>query len=135
MIETKLDIPCIWGGTLTGILLKNDTGTKERLSQPTMKIIGVHGWLDNLNSMLPLARKLLEAAVKSDELLSSTTSNQKLLFFTVYTFFEEYFQRTTTISALAQVPNSNEQKDELERFRSLFDLHFRNQDNDTTNVQ
>ena len=60
MIETKLDIPCIWGGTLTGILLKNDTGTKERLSQPTMKIIGVHGWLDNLNSMLPLARKLLD---------------------------------------------------------------------------
>ena len=60
MIETKLDIPCIWGGILTGILLKNDTDKQERLLQPTTKIIMIHGWLDNLNSMLPLAKKLLD---------------------------------------------------------------------------
>lgn len=98
-------------------------------------IEALHFCIQHLDIDRALARKLLEAAVKSDELLSSTTSNQKLLFFTVYTFFEEYFQRSTTISALAQLPNTNEQKDELERYRSLFDLHFRNQDNDNPNVQ
>ncbi len=76
------------------------------------------------------ARKCLEAAIKSDEVLSSTTSNQKILFITVYTFFEEYFQRTSTISALAQFANFNEQKYELEMFKTLFNLNFRNQASD-----
>ena len=98
-------------------------------------IEALHFCIQHLPINRTLARKLLEAALKSDELLSSTTSNQKLLFFTVYTFFEEYFQRTATISALAQMPNANEQKDELDKFRSLFNLHFRNQDADTPNVQ
>lgn len=98
-------------------------------------IEALHFCIQHLQINRTLARKLLEAAVKSDELLSSTTSNQKLLFFTVYTFFEEYFQRNSTISALAQTPNANEQKDELDKFRSLFNLHFRNQDTDTSNVQ
>lgn len=98
-------------------------------------IEALHFCIQHLPINRTLARKLLEAALKSDELLSSTTSNQKLLFFTVYTFFEEYFQRTSTISALAQMPNANEQKDELDKFRSLFNLHFRSQDTDTPNVQ
>ena len=92
--------------------------------------------VDHLPITRTLARKLLEAAIKSDELLSSTTSNQKILFFTVYTFFEEYFQRTTTISALAQSAHSNtEQKDDLDMFKTLFNLHFRNQEADVANIQ
>ncbi|UJR25123.1 hypothetical protein I4U23_006482 [Adineta vaga] len=88
--------------------------------------------IDHIPITRTLARKLLETAIKADELLSSTTSNQKILFFTVYTFFEEYFQRSTTISALAQ---SNEQKDELEMFKSLFNLHFRHQESDVPTIQ
>ncbi len=55
MCMTELYISCIWGGTLTGILLKNNT-----FEQTTTKIICIHGWLDNLNSMLPLAKKLFD---------------------------------------------------------------------------
>jgi len=58
-IITELDIPCIWGGILKGILLKNDAATTSKSGQITTKIIGIHGWLDNLNSMLPLAEKLI----------------------------------------------------------------------------
>jgi hypothetical protein len=88
--------------------------------------------IEHLPITRTLARKLLEAALKSDELLSSTTSNQKILFFTVYTFFDEYFQRTTTINALV---NSNGQNDELDMFKQLFDLHFRNQDIDVIHTK
>ncbi|CAF0756856.1 unnamed protein product [Rotaria sp. Silwood1] len=95
----------------------------------------LHFCIEHLPITRTLARKLLEAALKSDELLSSTTTNQKILFFTVYTFFEEYFQRTTTISALAQLANNNEQKDDLEMFKTLFNLHFRNLDTDVANIQ
>ncbi len=98
-------------------------------------IEALHFCIEHIPITRTLARKLLEAALKSDELLSSTASNQKLLFFTVYTFFEEYFQRTTTISAVAQISISNEQKDDLEMFRSLFNLYFRNQDTDVNNLQ
>ena len=84
--------------------------------------------IEHLPITRTVARKLLEAAIKSDELLSSTTSNQKILFYTVYTFFEEYFQRTNTISALA---NINDQKDELDMFKHLFHLYFRNPEMDT----
>ncbi|CAF3623046.1 unnamed protein product [Rotaria socialis] len=91
--------------------------------------------IDHLPITRTLARKLLESALKSDELLSSTTSNQKILFFTVYSFFEEYFLRATTISALAQSANSDEQKDDLELFKSLFNLHFRNSETDVANIQ
>ena len=52
---SKLNIHAAWGGNLAGILLKNSSVTK-----PTRKIIGIHGWLDNLNSMLPLAEKLVD---------------------------------------------------------------------------
>ncbi len=55
---TKLNIPCVWGGHLAGILLKNYATTG--VTKSTTKIIGIHGWLDNLNSMLPLAEKLIE---------------------------------------------------------------------------
>jgi hypothetical protein len=55
---TKLNIPCVWGGHLAGILMKNYATTD--ITKATTKIIGVHGWLDNLNSMLPLAEKLIE---------------------------------------------------------------------------
>ncbi len=51
---TKLNISCVWGGHLAAILLK--TG----VTKATKKIIGIHGWLDNLNSILPLAEKLIE---------------------------------------------------------------------------
>jgi len=51
---TKLNIPCVWGGELAGILLKNHT------TAVTKKIVGIHGWLDNLNSLLPLAEKLVD---------------------------------------------------------------------------
>ncbi|CAF0801055.1 unnamed protein product [Rotaria sp. Silwood1] len=59
MSPTQLNITCIWGGTLTGILLKNDVVTTGSPSQKTTKIIGIHGWLDNLNSLLPVAEKLI----------------------------------------------------------------------------
>lgn len=52
---TKVNIPCVWGGQIAGILLKNSTN-----GGLTRKIIGVHGWLDNLNSLLPVTQKLLE---------------------------------------------------------------------------
>jgi hypothetical protein len=54
---TKVNIPCVWGGHLAGILLKNHPTTT--VSKPTRKIIGIHGWLDNLNSIFPLAEKLI----------------------------------------------------------------------------
>ena len=59
MIVTELNISCIWGGTLAGILLKNNAEAAGRSDQTT-KIIGIHGWLDNLNSLLPLAKQLLD---------------------------------------------------------------------------
>jgi len=51
---TQVNIPCVWGGHLAGILMKNST------VKVTKKIIGIHGWLDNLNSMLPIAEKLID---------------------------------------------------------------------------
>ncbi|CAF1081492.1 unnamed protein product [Adineta ricciae] len=57
--KTKLDIPCIWGGTLTGVLVKSDSTDIQASEVPTTKIIGIHGWLDNLNSLLPLTEELL----------------------------------------------------------------------------
>ena len=60
MIVTEFNIPCVWGGTLIGILLKNEDATvTNRISLATTKIIGIHGWLDNLNSLLPVATKLI----------------------------------------------------------------------------
>jgi pimeloyl-ACP methyl ester carboxylesterase len=56
----ECNIKCVWGGTLTGVLLRNDAGARGKVEQTTVKIIGIHGWLDNLNSMLPLAKILVE---------------------------------------------------------------------------
>jgi hypothetical protein len=39
------------------------------------------------------------------------------------------------ISAVTQISLLNEQKDELEMFKSLFNLYFRNQDTDVNNLQ
>ncbi|CAF1199144.1 unnamed protein product [Adineta steineri] len=123
-------------------MLKRLTNANEEIVEILLGhnyiIEALHFCVDHLPLTRTLARKLLEAAIKSDEILSSsstTTTNQKILFFTVYTFFEEYFQRTTTISALAQSTNSNEQKDELEMFKTLFNSHFRNQESDVANIQ
>jgi len=55
----KRNIRCVWDGTLSGILLKNDAAAKSKSGQKTTKILGMHGWLDNLNAMLPLAEKLI----------------------------------------------------------------------------
>ncbi len=60
MIRTKFDVPCIWGGTLVGFLLQNNATATDGFGQTTTKIIAIHGWLDNLNSMLPLAEKLID---------------------------------------------------------------------------
>lgn len=118
-------------------MLKRLSTVKEEIVEILLAnnfiIEALHFCIEHLQITRTLARKLLEAAIKTDELLSSTTSNQKILFFTVYTFFEEYFQRSSTISALAQLPNLNEQKDELETFKELFNSHFRNSDADVTN--
>ena len=57
MNKTELNIPSIWGGTFIGYLLKNDTFSE---TTTTTKIICIHGWLDNLNSLLPLAEKLID---------------------------------------------------------------------------
>jgi len=120
-------------------MLKRLTNANEEIVEILLGhnfiIEALHFCIDHLPITRTLARKLLEAAIKSDDILSSTTSNQKILFFTVYTFFEEYFQRSTTLSALAQFTNSNEQKDELEMFKTLFNSHFRNQDTDDAIVQ
>ncbi|CAF0736167.1 unnamed protein product [Didymodactylos carnosus] len=53
----KLSIPTVWGGYLSTILLKNDILLPNSV---TTKIIGIHGWLDNLNSLLPLSERLLK---------------------------------------------------------------------------
>jgi hypothetical protein len=120
-------------------MLKRLTNANEEIVEILLGhnyiIEALHFCIEHLTITRTLARKLLEAAIKSDELLSSTTSNQKILFFTVFTFFEEYFQRTSTISALAQLTNNNEQKDDLEMFKTLFNLHFRNQETDVANIQ
>jgi len=120
-------------------MLKRVTNVNEEIVEILLGnnfvLEALHFSIQHLQITRTLARKILEAAVKSDELLSSTTSNQKILFFTVYTFFEEYFQRTSTISAVTQLTNNNEQKDELEMFKTLFNLHFRNQDTDINNIQ
>ena len=120
-------------------MLKRLTSANEEIVEILLVhnyiIEALHFCIDHLPITRTLARKLLEAAMRSDEHLSSTVSNQKVLFFTVYTFFEEYFQRTTTISALAQLATSGEQKDELDMFKQLFNLHFRNQEVDVTHVQ
>ncbi|CAF1473191.1 unnamed protein product, partial [Adineta ricciae] len=120
-------------------MLKRLTNANEEIVEILLGhnfiIEALHFCIGHLPITRTLARKLLEAAIKSDELLSSTASNQKILFYTVYTFFEEYFQRTTTVSALAQSTSNNEQKDELEMFKSLFNLHFRHQESDVPNIQ
>jgi hypothetical protein len=48
------------GCTLAGILLKTGRAATGKFEQTTRKIIDIHGWLDNLNSMLPLAEKLID---------------------------------------------------------------------------
>lgn len=58
VVRIEHNISSIWGGTLTGYLLKNDAAITT--TEKTMKFIGIHGWLDNLNSMMPLAEKLIE---------------------------------------------------------------------------
>ncbi|CAF0933119.1 unnamed protein product [Rotaria sordida] len=60
MIITELNIPCVWGGILKGILLKNDTIVTSEYNKITTKIIGIHGWLDNFNSLLPMVEKLID---------------------------------------------------------------------------
>ena len=55
---TKLNIPCVWGGHLAEILLKSHATAS--VGRTTKKIIGVHGWLDNLNSLFPVAEKLAD---------------------------------------------------------------------------
>jgi hypothetical protein len=94
-------------------MLKRVTNVNEEIVEILLGnnfvLEALHFSIQHLQITRTLARKILEAAVKSDELLSSTTSNQKILFFTVYTFFEEYFQRTSTISAVTQLTNNNEQ--------------------------
>ncbi len=59
MNKMKRNIRCVWDGTLSGILLKNDAEAKSKYGKTTTKILGMHGWLDNLNAMLPLAEKLI----------------------------------------------------------------------------
>ena len=116
-------------------MLKRLTTAKEAILEILLGnnfiIEALHFCIEHLEITRTLARKLLEAAIKSDELLSSTTSNQKILFFTVYTYFEEYFQRTSTTTA----SGGNDQKDELDMFKSLFNLHFRSQESDVTYIK
>ena len=59
-IRTEVNVECVWGGTLAGVLVRNEAVAMGRCRQTTMKMIGIHGWLDNLNSMLPLANRLVE---------------------------------------------------------------------------
>ncbi|CAF3535952.1 unnamed protein product [Rotaria socialis] len=59
MFRTNVSIPCIWGGNLEGFVLKSDKAADNGGSNNTKKIICIHGWLDNLNSFLPVAEKLV----------------------------------------------------------------------------
>lgn len=56
MNKTKRDIRCVWDGTLAGYIVKSDAATKEN----TIKVLALHGWLDNLNSMMPVVEKLIK---------------------------------------------------------------------------
>lgn len=120
-------------------MLKRLTNANEEIVEILLGhnfvIEALHFSIDHLPITRTLARKLLEAALKSDELVSSTTSNKKILFFTVYTFFEEYFQRTSAASASTQPVNNDEQKEDLDMFKRLFNLHFRNVETDVANNQ
>ena len=60
MIITNCSIQCVWDGTLAGIMLRHDAFVTGRFGETTTKIIGIHGWLDNLNSLLPLAKQLID---------------------------------------------------------------------------
>lgn len=53
----KLNIPCVWGGHLAGVLLKSKATSTA--NKPIRKVIGTHGWLDNLNALLPIAENLV----------------------------------------------------------------------------
>ena len=59
MIKTPRNIRCIWDGTLKRIMLTNDAASIDKRERTSMKILAIHGWLDNLNSMLPLAENLI----------------------------------------------------------------------------
>ena len=60
LITQELNITTPWSGTLAGVLLKSSAATTDGVNEKTTKIIGVHGWLDNLNSLLPLSQKLID---------------------------------------------------------------------------
>ncbi|CAM4923804.1 unnamed protein product [Rotaria socialis] len=59
MVRTNISISCIWGGNVEGIMIKNDRAAANDFDDDTKKIICIHGWLDNVNSFLPLAEKLV----------------------------------------------------------------------------
>jgi hypothetical protein len=80
MIIKKHNIECIWDGTLAGILLKNDAAVTGRFGQTTTKIIGIHGWLDNLNSLLPLAKQLIDRHPSETHFIIQS-NNKYFLFF------------------------------------------------------
>ncbi|CAF1619901.1 unnamed protein product [Rotaria magnacalcarata] len=59
MVRTTISIPCICSGNVEGVMIKNDTAAPNDFDDGIKKIICIHGWLDNLNSFLPLAEKLV----------------------------------------------------------------------------
>jgi hypothetical protein len=79
---TKVKISCVWGGHLAGILMK--THSANSITRATKKIIGVHGWLDNLNSLLPLAEKLIER--HPSKLFVNQSRENIILFFQIMKF-------------------------------------------------
>lgn len=79
----KREIRCVSAGIISGLIIKSSPHDR-----PTKKIIVLHGWLDNLNSMVPLAEKLAEhhegKNTKRFDVFSSVNS---IFFFEITNFF------------------------------------------------
>lgn len=81
--------------------------------------------IENLEINRNLARKLLGAALPIETEKIPLTAESKIIFYTVYKFFEEYFQKTAPSSnPLSISNNSNKANEEFEMFKNKFDFLF-----------
>ena len=107
------------------------------LLENNLIIEGLQFCIDRLPITITIARKFLGAALPSEEIESSITPQQKIIYFTVYKFFDEYFQKTTTIGTnpFSQTIDLKEPYDEIEMYRQKFISFFRNQETDVKAFQ
>ena len=100
---TKLNIRCAWGGHLAGILLKNPS--MASFNATTRKIIGIHGWLDNLNSLVPLAKRLVDNHPGKNLRISGKNKNK---FYDVSVEYEIYLYDRAGHGFSSHLPRGSE---------------------------